>query len=289
MVHYECGTPFVIVPVNWERMARKPTLSPTKISTYLACPSKYRWTYVDPRGRYYLRAKHYFSFGTSLHRVLERLHDAGDAGVKTVDQVTAALEESWVDAGYRSPQEMQEAMGEGKAILTAYVEQLDESPPAGVTVMVERMLRVDLGRFILVGRVDRVDQWPDGTLQIVDYKSGRSAVTPEEVRHDLAMSCYQLLVRERFPGQPVVASIIALRAGTAATASLEDDELTQFQADLLELSHTILDRDYDHLVPVANPLCPTCDFLKLCRQHPEYDEAALLTFFDPPDPATEPA
>ncbi|HCE00424.1 MAG TPA: hypothetical protein DER07_05235, partial [Armatimonadetes bacterium] len=84
-------------------MARKPTLSPTKISTYLACPSKYRWTYVDERGRWYIRSKSYFSFGTTLHKVLQRFHDSRDAGVQTVGQALAAYEESWIEAGFESP------------------------------------------------------------------------------------------------------------------------------------------------------------------------------------------
>ena len=32
--------------------------------------------YVDDRGKWYLKAKSYYSFGTTLHRVLERFHDA---------------------------------------------------------------------------------------------------------------------------------------------------------------------------------------------------------------------
>jgi len=218
-----------------------------------------------------LRSKHYYSFGSSLHKVLERLHDSRDGGVKTVDQVVAALEESWIDAGYGSQQEMQEAMGEGKAILASYVERIEESPPAGVTILVEKMLRADLGPFVLIGRVDRVDEWPDGTLEIVDYKSGRSAISAEEVHHDLAMSCYQILVREGFPDRPVVASILAIRSGTAATASLNADELAEFRLSLLELGEIILSRDYDELVPVPNDLCPTCDFLPLCRRHPDFN------------------
>ncbi|MBW7928955.1 MAG: PD-(D/E)XK nuclease family protein [Fimbriimonadaceae bacterium] len=103
-------------------MARKPTLSPSRISTYLACPVKYRWTYVDSRGHWYARAKSYYSFGLTLHRVLEAFHSSGDRGVPTAHEAIAAMEENWMDAGYSSPDEMADAIGEGKQILERYAE-----------------------------------------------------------------------------------------------------------------------------------------------------------------------
>lgn len=253
-------------------MARKPTLSPSKISTYLACPVKYRWTYVDDRGKWYMRAKSYYSFGSTLHRVLERFHDSGDAGVTTTAEVLAAYEESWIDAGYASAEEMAEAYGEGRQILEKHVEESLKAPRIAKTVMVEKQLRQDLGPFTLLGRIDRVDEYPDGTLEVVDYKSGRETVTEEDVATDLAMSCYQLLLRHKFPEQPVRARIVALRSGVSAAASLSDDEAGQFETDLVKLGQLILEEDYPELIPVYKPLCPRCDFLPLCRKHDEFAE-----------------
>lgn len=254
-------------------MPRKPTLSPSKIATYLACPAKYKWTYVDDRGRWYLRSKSYYSFGTTLHRVLQRFHDSSDAGVQTVHQAVAAVEESWVDAGYASAQEMQEALGEGKALIEAYVSRQVLEPSEATTILIEKQFRKDLGQFALIGRVDRVDEYPDGTLEIIDYKSGRASVETEDVQGDLAMSCYQLLLREKFPGRPVCASILAIRSNQKATYAMSDDEAEEFERDLVFLGQEILDRDYEGLVPTYKPdLCPECDFVALCRQHPDYSE-----------------
>lgn len=255
-------------------MARKPTLSPSKISTYLACPAKYRWTYVDDRGKWYLRAKSYYSFGSTLHRVLQRFHDDGDTGVQTTGQALAALEESWIDAGYSSPEQMQEALGEGKAIIESYVESYLAMSTTAKTLYIEKQLRVDLGEFVLIGRVDRVDEREDGSLEIVDYKSGRSEVTQHEVASDLAMCCYQLLLRALHPDRRVFAGIHALRTGSHATYELPDSELEDFRRDLIAIGDEILARDYENLSPVWKDLCPECDFIELCRRHPEFEEPA---------------
>lgn len=251
-------------------MARKPTLSPSRITTYLACPVKYRWTYVDARGRWFLRSKATYSFGLSLHRALERFYDSDDTGVQTVHEAVAALEEDWISAGYSSSQEMQEALGEGKAILAATLERSLARPATAKTLLVEQTLRLDMGPFVLVGRLDRLDEHPDGTLEIVDYKSGREQVSQEEVATDIAMACYQLLVRREYPDRNVRATIVALRTGAQASAALDAQALAEFEADLVRLGGEIVTREFHEIEPTAKPLCLGCDFLPLCKKHPEF-------------------
>lgn len=256
-------------------MARKPTLSPSKITTYLACPVKYKWTYVDEKGKWYVRSRSYFSFGTSLHRVLQRFHDSGDRGVETVDQAVAALEESWLDAGYHSSQEMNEAISEGKTIIKDYVQEYLAASPTAKTLFLEKQFRADMGLFDLIGRVDRVVEHEDGSLEVIDYKSGRMGVSPEEVAGDLAMGCYQLLLKLKYPDRETSASIIALRSGESASASMSEAELEQFRTDLVSLGEEILNRDYEGMEPIGKSLCTSCDFLPLCRKHPEFELPVL--------------
>lgn len=256
-------------------MPRKPTLSPSKITTYLACPFKYRWTYVDDRGKWYLRSKSYFSFGTTLHRVLQKFHDSGETGVTTTEEVLAAYEESWIDAGFSSAEEMAEAYGEGKAILESYVAVQSDRVKAARTLFLERQFRHDLGEFVLIGRVDRVDEHDDGSLEIIDYKSKREEVSDEEVRSDIAMTCYQLLLKRKFPERRVTATILALRSGNHATVSMSDQELNEFESDLRNLGLEILNETYESLEPVFKSLCPRCDFIPLCRKYADFTESSF--------------
>ncbi len=253
--------------------SRKPSLSPSKITTYLACPVKFRWTYVDGRGKWYLRSKSYYSFGTTLHNVLQRFHDANDQGVSTTDEVMAAYEENWIDAGFSSAEEMAEAYGEGKMILTRHVEETKRRPLTSKTLFVERQFRADLGPFVLIGRVDRIDEHEDGTLEVIDYKSGRDSVTSEDVADDIAMGCYQLLLKEKFPDRPVKATIIALRTGIEATFALSENDLAEFRTDILNLGQQILTDEFHDFTPLfKHRMCPNCDFLPLCRRHEEFEE-----------------
>lgn len=257
-------------------MGRNPTLSPSRISSYLACPLLYRWTYADHRGKWYLRAKSYYSFGTTLHKVLERFHDAGDIGVQTTEQVIAAYDESWLDAGFSDAEEMAEAYGEGRQILERHVEEQNRRTVTANTIAVEKLFKFEYEHFQLVGRIDRLDQHDDGTLEIIDYKSGRERVTEQDVASDIAMGCYQLLVAKQFAGQPVKATILALKSGMQASHSFSAGELEEFERDLVLLCDEIATTDdlYDR-VPVYKPFCKDCDFLLLCRKHPEFDDPEL--------------
>lgn len=221
-----------------------------------------------------MRSHKHFSFGTTLHRVLQRFHDSGDQGVTTVEEAVAAVEESWIDAGYRSPQEMEEALGLGKELIFNYASHALSEPEPGNVLFVEKRLRTDLGPFVLLGQIDRINELPDGTLEVIDYKSGRETVRPEEVANDLAMACYQVLVRAHYPDRKAVASIIALRSGHKATAGLSDHEHVEFVRDLIVLGEEILNRDFISLEPAWIPLCRNCEFVPLCSKHPDYSPPA---------------
>lgn len=259
-------------------MARKPSLSPSKFSTYLACPVKYRWTYIDDRGKWYLRAKSYYSFGTTLHHALERFHQAGSSGVDATAEALADYEENWIDAGFSSASEMAEAYHEGKEMLERHVEDYKKRETKGRVLFVEKQLKLDMGMFDLTGRIDRVDEHDDGTLEIVDYKTGRDEVSAEDVETDIAMGCYQLLLSREFPGRHVTATIYALRTGSQASASLSHEHLDQLEKDVRLLGEEILTQEYHDLTPRLKRLCDGCDFFPLCRRNEEFgDELGALS------------
>ncbi len=256
-------------------MPRKPTLSPTRINTYLECAVKYRYVYQDKLGRFYLRAKHQFSFGSTLHHVLQDFHEQG--ATQTPDEMVTAVQTQWISAGYTDEAQEREYKETGTQIIQAYHEAHQQRVVAQIeTIATEKTITCDLGNFKLSGRVDRIDRHEDGTLEIIDYKSGRWEVTSEQIHDDLAMSCYQLILSELYPDSPIMATIYALRSGTSATASLTKEELAEFRTDLLILAEEILERDYTELIPEPIEICPRCDFLRLCQRYWTSDQKAEL-------------
>ncbi|MCX6344684.1 MAG: PD-(D/E)XK nuclease family protein [Armatimonadetes bacterium] len=252
---------------------RKPTLSPTKIGTYLACRLKYKFTYIDKIARFYYRPKSYHSFGASLHRTLEEFHKEGGAETQSPEQLVEKLHTAWTSQGYASREEEQQRLGAAAELLENYhKEYLVEGVQ---TLFTEKQLKWDMGEFYLIGRLDRADEHPNGLLEIIDYKSGRMSVAEEEIRNDLAMNIYAYLASKCYPDRHVAATIYCLRSGEKATAEFTDEDLAEIEDGVLAIASDILQTDEDSDIEpewIPNE-CPNCDFLRLCARRMQWEVA----------------
>lgn len=249
---------------------RKFTVSPTKIRTFRQCPAKYRWEYQERLGRFYRKPRAGFSFGASLHNVLEQFHTQGGAETVTVEALTETLATKWQSQGYQSAEQEQAYKAEAVKILAAYHQRAVAVPVTEAPTLLysEKTLNLPLSpEIVLSGRVDRVDAHPDGALEIVDYKSGRETVEPEHVAGALAMGIYQALLKHHHPDRRVFATIVALRTGASASHEQTDDERAWLTADCLETAETIKNKDWEAILPVVNDHCPDCDYLPHCERY----------------------
>lgn len=264
------------------RKPRKPVLSPTKISTFLACRVMYKYTYIDRIGRFYYQPKAYHSFGASLHRTLERYHELGGPETQSAEQLVETLHDVWTSLGYATAADEALHIDAASRMLEHYHE---EHRVEGVkTLFTERPLKCDMGEFDLMGRLDRLDEHPDGRLEVIDYKSGRMSVTEDDVRDDLAMRIYGYLVRRAYPERPVSTTIYCLRTGEKATVVLSADDLAEIEDGVRAIAIDILRTDEDSVVePVWLPhVCPRCDYLRLCARRTGWDVARLIAERDEP-------
>lgn len=251
-------------------------MSPTKISTYLACRVMYRYSYIDKIGRFYYQPKAYHSFGSSLHRTLEDFHKSGGAETQSPEQLVEKLHTAWTSQGYASAEEEEQRIGMAAEMLESYHQ--DHIVEGVKTLFTEKQLKWDMGEYILMGRLDRLDQHPDSTLEVIDYKSGRLSVTQEEVKDDLAMGIYALLTKKNNPILPVSATIYCLRTGEKATVSYSDEDFIEIEDGINAIAEEILQMDADSVIePVWLPnVCPECDYLRLCARRMKWDVEKLI-------------
>jgi putative RecB family exonuclease len=256
-------------------MPRKPTLSPTRISAYVECAMKYRYIYHDKIGRFYLKSRAGYSFGSTLHQVLQTFHQEG--AVQSREELVSSVEQRWISAGYESAEQEEQFRVAGAEIAHAYhAAAAERAEQRVVTLFTEKTISTDMGPFKLTGRVDRIDQHADGALEIIDYKSGRMEVDEEDVADSLAMNIYQLILRRMYPGTRVFSTIYALRSGAQASAEMGHEEAERFAEDILALGEEILSRDYENVEPLAVPACEGCEFLPRCRQFWRAQERSLM-------------
>ena len=238
----------------------KPTFSPTKFSTYLRCPLQYRFTYIDKLSKFYGRARAGTSLGGSLHRALETLHAQGGAGEVSEEQLLEKYRQTWVSKGYESAEEERRHFEAGHAMIQEFYAAAREEPVE--TVLTEKMLRADRGAYTLMGKIDRLDRHPDGTLEIVDYKSGRSSLEEGDVAMDMGLMCYDLLVRSKYPEAPVRVALHALRINKKVSLMRTAEESAAIGGFLDSLAAEIMAEGLFPGRPIEE--CPDCDYRRIC-------------------------
>ncbi len=256
-------------PPKPAKAPRKPELSPTRLRTFLTCPMMYRLDYIEKVGRFYHKARAGYAFGSTLHQALQTFHEQGGTTAVSATELIAHMETGWQSQGYRDAAHEQEHKEAAVRILETYHAAAETRADATRTFLTEKMLKWDMGAFVLTGRLDRIDEHiSDGALEIVDYKSGRMSVSEDDVKNALAMSIYQLLTKRLWPERRVFATIHALRGGVTASASYSDEEMLALEEDVRGIGLLILETDFEAVTPIPLPdVCPDCDFLTLCARH----------------------
>lgn len=242
---------------------KKLMLSPTRMSAFLECPLKYKFLCVTRIGKFYYRPKPGNAFGSTIHRVLQAAHQPGMEKV-SVDQLIGNYRQSWVSFGYADAGQEQEYMSAGEQILRGYHSVTPD--PNVKTLFTEKMVKWDMGDFVLAGRLDRLDEHPDGALEIIDYKSGRVSATEEVVRNDLAMSVYQYIIHNNNPDRRVFGSIYCLAGGVKVSAELSEEELGEVDEGTRKVASAIMNSE--EFRPRRWEGCEECDFHRICVKQP---------------------
>lgn len=260
-----------LIRVKENKKPRKLTLSPTRINAYLSCRLAYKFTYIDRISRFFYKPKSFHTFGATLHRTLDEFHKQGGAEMQSAEELADTMRTMWSPAGYASAEDEAEHLAAAEKLLDQYyAEHLIERAK---TLFTEKQLKVDMGEFNLMGRIDRIDEHPDGHIEIVDYKSGRLTVAEDEVREDLAMGIYALLAHRTFPDTRVICTIYALRSGEKATVEHTSAELAELEVMIRLIAAEIAKIDADSVIePQWDPeKCPYCDYLRLCRKRIDWE------------------
>ena len=111
-------------------------------------------------------------------------------------------------------------------------------------VWFERSFAFKLGPHLLRGRVDRVDRQPDGSYELIDYKTGK-AKTEEELREDVQLSLYQMGARESWQLETSAQSYYYVLTGEKVPVEHSAEELERVSATVAEIADGILAQEFE--------------------------------------------
>lgn len=246
---------------------------PARLTTWLDCPRRFRMAYLDrpppPKGPPWAHN----SLGASVHLALAAWWRL-PVRQRTPGAAVKLLEQGWLEDGYRDAAQSAAMRARAAEMVEKYVGGLD---PTHEPVGVERVVATRTGVVALSGRVDRIDHRGD-ELVVVDYKTGRHALTADDARGSLALAIYALAAERTLHRRCRTVELHHLPTGTVVEWTYEAGALERHLRRIEEIASEC--RDVEEALargvdgdevdrafpPNVGPRCAWCDFARHCPE-----------------------
>jgi DNA helicase-2/ATP-dependent DNA helicase PcrA len=233
------------------------SLSASDLGLYLTCPLKYKFARVfgipqEPTINQ--------RFGILIHNVLERFHkDAGVGEEDGLERLMDLFEAGWRRTGFGSSDDELQFRDRAREAMRLYWEREQEAE--GEPVWLEKKFDIKIGPHHVRGRVDRVDRLPDGSHELIDYKTGERK-TEADLESDLQLALYRLAAREAWDIEATSGSYYYVLDAEKVAAPTKPDDAERVERTVLEVGEGILSQDFE---PRPSPTtCSWCDYRLIC-------------------------
>jgi superfamily I DNA/RNA helicase/RecB family exonuclease len=235
------------------------SLSASDLDLYLTCPLKYKFRRVfgipeEPTINQ--------RFGILIHSVLERFHKdtgEGEGASGGLAELIDLFESGWRRSGFGSSDDELQFRDRAREAMRLYWEREQESE--GVPVWLERKFDIRIGEHQVRGRVDRVDRLPDGSYELIDYKTGERK-SEAQLENDLQLALYRLAAREAWGLEAGTGSYYYVLDADKVAAPVRADDAERVERTVLEVGEGVLGQDFE---PRPAPTtCSWCDYRLIC-------------------------
>jgi DNA helicase II / ATP-dependent DNA helicase PcrA len=231
-------------------------LSYTQISSYKTCPLKYKFAYVlnipTP-------PNHALSFGSTIHDTLRDFHSkmAFDPNA-SLDELLRIYTRNWQPLGYLNGQHREEYFENGKRLLQDYYSK--NWPPRIKPLHIEKSFNLWIDGIKFYGRIDRIDPLDDGSVEIIDYKTGGTK-SQKEVDSDDQVAFYALGTKQALKLNPSKLTMYYVESGQRITTTRTEKELEEKKEEVKEAVQKIKAGDFPSQPGMH---CTWCDYKDIC-------------------------
>jgi DNA helicase-2/ATP-dependent DNA helicase PcrA len=193
-----------------------------------------------------------------------KMQNSDTVRTPAIDELLKMYDESWIDDWYLSKDQKEKYYKKGKDILKEFYESNKDKWT--IPVALESFFKIKLGDYFISGRIDRVDKLADGSLQIIDYKTGQSK---EKVEGDdkNQLLIYQLAANslQEYKNFGAVSNLTFCYLEDNLQVSFlgDDDDISELKDKLLEIIENIKSGNFT--ATPAEHLCSHCNFKEICE------------------------
>ncbi len=247
-----------------ERKAVEPItyLSYSQIDTFTTCPLQYKYRYilkipVPPSAA--------LVFGDIMHRTVRAFYELAKRGEKpTKETLVKIFDQHWTSIGFGDKMYEKKMKDHGIELLTGFYEKGYD--PNHFPKDLEQQFRIKITPILkLGGRIDRVDELPDGKIEIIDYKTGQ-APKNKDVTRDLQLTAYALVATDdgvyKKKPEDVVVSFYFFESQEKVSSSRTKEQLEKAREEIAQKAQDIAASDFH---PTPGKHCDFCEFRLICE------------------------
>ncbi|HUD44052.1 MAG TPA: ATP-dependent DNA helicase [Patescibacteria group bacterium] len=239
-------------------------ISYSQIQTYDVCPLHYKLRYIL---NFPSSQSPALSYGISVHNTLRDCFlNIMQNRIPEKEQLAELLKKNWLKQGYSSKVHEQKAYEQASKLLTDYMKKCLEEKPQ--TLAVELPFQFWLNKVKVGGRIDRIDQLPDGRIEIIDYKTGNNTPDEKKLLADMQLTFYSLAASEikdkilnRKP-EEIVLTLYYIEQDKKFTTTRSAEQLEEAKQFIQDKITEISQSDFhcSH-----SRLCSDCEYKMICN------------------------
>jgi len=232
-------------------------LSTSAVETYETCPLQFKFEREWKLSRQVHAAMQY---GAAMHRVLHTYYESARLGrTKSDDELMQLFRDdpgvSGIQDGYQRDLYLKQGVAQLQDFLAG-----TRSAPAPEVLHTEEWFDVQIAGTKVAGRIDRMDRAPDGSVNIVDYKTGK-ARSQEDADESLQLSIYAMAAHEKW-GYRVGSLVFHNLEGNVPVFSRRTEfQLEEARQRVLAVARGIAEGNFE---PNLDYHCNFCAFRGLC-------------------------
>ena len=257
----------------------------SQLMAFSTCPLQYKFAFVlkipastDKASLIFGRVLHNTLYNFLLPVLSERQKMEGtlfgelekDSSQKKIkdylnkERLFQIYDEFWQNDGYPSKENREEYRKRGLDVLEKFWNNYENNPPQEILYL-EKKFSFKIGGDIIKGAIDRIDKLPDGSLEIVDYKTGQTK-NKLEFSEKRQLILYQLFIEEFLNIKVSTLSYYYLESGKKLSFSASAKDITKLKLEIQSEIAAIKKREFP---PKPSLKCKYCDFNSICefRQH----------------------
>jgi len=244
------------------RAMDKMTLSASKIQTYETCPLRFK---MEADWNLPSEPVPAMQFGNAVHTAMKAYYDAVLAGKKlSREQFLNVFEEQLSISAFDDPHQKELYRAQGIDQLGEFYDlrNCEETPHVLST---EKFFELIVQGVKVVGRIDRTDRLPDGSIAIVDYKTG-AAKDQDDADESLQLSIYALAAEQEWKQLPTRLAFYNLETNATADTQRTPQQLLEVKQKIAVVAASINEGKF---YPKVGQHCSFCGFREVCPKQEE--------------------